>query len=226
MPVSSKYLSALEKLFGRKPVALLEELCAALGTASRTSIFRILSAVGYRTSFSHAGRYYTLKDIPKFDPQGLWFYQRIGFSVHGTLRATLVRLIAQAPAGQTHEELQARLGLRVHDTLRSLVGSQSIGRQRYQDAYLYLSANPEKATAQLAKRREVAPRVVAPDSLPRLDPSTIIDILVQVLRHPKEDARAIAARLATVSAEQVEAIMGSYGLQKKTARSRWRPWPP
>lgn len=224
MPVTSKYLSALEKLFGKKPVALLEELYAALGTASRTSVFRILSAVGYRTSFSHAGRYYTLKDIPKFDAQGLWFYQRIGFSVCGTLRATLIQLITQAPAGLTHLELQARLGLRVHDTLRSLVGSQSVGRQQYQDAYLYLSAQAEQAAAQLA-RRETALRSAAADCCSGMDPSLVIDVLVAVLHHPKEDAQAIATRLTSISPEQVTAILKSYQLQKKTVRSRWRPWP-
>lgn len=218
MPLSLRYRVALEKLFGRKPVALLEELRAALGTASRTTIFRILSTVGYRTSFSHAGRYYTLRDIPKFDPQGLWFYHRIGFSVHGTLRATLVELIEHSPAGQTHEELFSRLGLRVHDTLRSLVGGGQIVRQRYQAAYLYLSGAPERASMQWAKRREMTASSPAPAS------STVVDILVQVLHHPKEGAGAIAARVPGTTPEQVEAVLRSHGLQKKTAQSRWKPW--
>lgn len=226
MPTFAKYLSALKKLFERKPVVLLEELCSTLGTASRTTIFRILSRVGYRTSFNYAGRYYTLKDIPQFDTQGIWYYQHIGYSAYGTLRQTLVHFIEHSPAGQTHQELQARLGLRVHDTLLSLVESQSIDRQRYQDAYLYLSKVPEEATAQLAKRQENALRVAAPDFLPWMNPATTIDVLVYVLHHPQEDARTIAARLTTVSAQQVEALLGSYGLQKKTARSRWKPWPP
>jgi len=66
----------------------LNDLRAALGTTSRTTIFRILKGVGYFTSYSHAGRYYTLRRIPKFDRWGLWAWRDVRFSSHGTLRAT------------------------------------------------------------------------------------------------------------------------------------------
>ena len=118
MTQPAKYLSSLNRLFRRKRAALLTDLREALGTASRTTIFRILKAVGYFTSYSHAGRFYTLRRIPKFDRLGLWSWRGIGFSSRGTLRATSAFLIEQSEAGQTHEELQNRLGLRVHDTLR------------------------------------------------------------------------------------------------------------
>jgi hypothetical protein len=42
---------------------------------SRRSLFRDLASLGYLTSFTHAGRYYTLADIPQFDERGLWFYK-------------------------------------------------------------------------------------------------------------------------------------------------------
>ena len=29
--------------------------------------------IGYRTNYTHVGRYYTLADIPVFDDHGLWF---------------------------------------------------------------------------------------------------------------------------------------------------------
>ena len=57
MSIPAKYVSRLNQLFRRKRAALLDDLRAALGTASRTTIFRILKAVGYFTSYSHAGRY-------------------------------------------------------------------------------------------------------------------------------------------------------------------------
>ncbi len=67
MPTYTPYISALKTLFRAKPVALLDDLRGALKTPSRTTIFRVLSAAGYLTSYSHAGRYYTLKRIPQFD---------------------------------------------------------------------------------------------------------------------------------------------------------------
>ena len=74
------YASGLDRLFHRQPVVLLDDLRRALGTKSRTTIFRILSAAGYLTSFDHAGRYYTLRRIPDFDERGLWFWRDVGGS--------------------------------------------------------------------------------------------------------------------------------------------------
>src|SRR2546429_9177334 len=105
MAAQSHYLPALHKLSRTRPVALLSDLRKALQTPSRTTVFRVLSSVGYLASYSHAGRYYTLrgltlKRIPQFDPRGLWHYRQIGFSSQRTLRATLVHLVETSPAGQ------------------------------------------------------------------------------------------------------------------------------
>ena len=221
MSIAAKYASRLNQLFRRKRAALLDDLRAALGTVSRTTIFRILKAVGYFTSYSHAGRFYTLRRIPKFDRLGLWSWRGIGFSSHGTLRATSVFLIEQSEAGQTHEELQNRLGLRVHDTLRTLVEERIITRERFADVYVYLSADPKKTAAQIAARKELyvstAAAVVPPD------PLLVIDVLAEVIHHPREDAEAIAERLRAggrvVTPKQVEEVFHAYGV-KKTARSR------
>jgi len=70
VPIDPQYLSALADLYRTKQVALLDDLREALHTQSRTTIFRVLSAADYLTSYSHAGRYYTLKRIPKFDSHG------------------------------------------------------------------------------------------------------------------------------------------------------------
>jgi hypothetical protein len=218
-----KYLSRLNQLFRRKRAALLDELRTALGTTSRTTIFRILKAVGYFTSYSHAGRYYTLRRIPKFDHWGLWVWRSIGFSSHGTLRATSVFLVEKSEAGQTHQELQQRLGLRVHDTLGSLVEDGTITRERFEDVYLYLSADPKKAAAQIAARRQ--PQVPSPAAVLPPDPLLVIDVLVQVIHHPREDAASIAGRLRAagraVTSKQVEEIFHAYGVKKTAVRSRW-----
>lgn len=220
MSLAAKYLSGLNKLFRRKRAALLDDLRAALGTTSRTTIFRILKTVGYFTSYSHAGRFYTLRRIPKFDRLGLWSWRGIGFSSHDTLRATSVFLIERSDAGRTHEELQQQLGLRVHDTLRSLVEEGSITRERFEDIYVYLSSDPKKAAVQMAARRRL--HVATPAAVP-VDPLLVIDVLLEVIHHPGEDAPAIAGRLRAagrhVSLKQVEEVFHAYGV-KKTARSR------
>jgi hypothetical protein len=212
-------LSRLNQLFRRRRAALLDDLRQALGTRSRTSIFRILKAVGYFSSYSHAGRYYTLRRIPKFDRWGLWGWRGIGFSSRGTLRATAVFLVEESVTGQTHEELQQRLGLRVYDTVRSLVADGAISRERFEDVYLYLSADSKKAAVQMAARRELHAAAAARPP----DPLLVIDVLVRVIHHPREDAARIAARLQSagrsVTPAQVEGILHAYGVKKTVLRS-------
>ena len=211
---------ALDRLFRHRPVAVLDELRQALGTDSRTTVFRILSAAGYLTSFNHAGRYYTLRRIPDFDDHGLWFWQDVGFSSRGTLRDTVTWLVQQAPGGLTHEELQSRLRLRVHDTLRSLVRARTIARAPTGEVFLYLSADHAMAAVQQARR-------VSEPSAPRpmsLDPAHTIEVLVAIIHSPQASAtemtRELRDRGLDVTEAQVEEVFRRYDLVKKTARSR------
>ena len=222
MPLDAHYVSALEALYRRKPVAVLDDLRAALNTPSRTTIFRVLCAAGYLTSYSHAGRYYTLKRIPKFDSRGIWLHRGIGFSSHGTLRTTVTKLTAESAAGQTHGELQDLLQLRVHDTLRLLVRAGAIERKRFEDQFVYLSAKPEVASVQWGKRQQLAAEAHSPAAP---ESSQVIDVLVDFIHHPNDDAGAVASRLRalghSVTDGQAVAIFARYGL-KKMVRSRSR----
>jgi len=148
--------SLLEGLFERQQIAQLSDLRSALGVRSRTTVFFALKAAGYYTSYTHTGRYYTLAHIPRFDARGLWSHGEVRFSKHGTLRATVIVLVRLAPDGRTHEELQGFLGVRVHDTLRSLVNGGLLGRERVETVYVYTDAAPERSAAQLEERRRVS----------------------------------------------------------------------
>ena len=82
-------------------IATLAELKQTLGSFATMTVFRKLRALGYRTSFSHRGKYYTLADIPQFDEQGLWSYGSVWFSRDGSLLATTERFVQEASAGWT-----------------------------------------------------------------------------------------------------------------------------
>jgi hypothetical protein len=220
MTKAAQYVLRLNQLFRRKRAAVLDDLRETLGTVSRTTIFRIMKTVGYFTSYSHAGRFYTLRGIPRFDRLGLWSWRGIGFSSHGTLRATLIFLIDQSEAGKTHEELQSQLGLRVHDTLRSLAQEKTIARERFEEVYIYLSSDSKKAAKQLDARQKL--QALRPAAPPTTDQLLVIDVLVEVIHHPREDAAGIARRLRAggriVTPKQVEEVFHVYSV-KKTARS-------
>ncbi len=82
--------NALRSFFRRHYIAEISDLFRLLETRSRMSVFRRLKAIGYRSSFNHAGRYYTLVDVPRFDQWGLWFHRNVGFSCAGTLKSTVL----------------------------------------------------------------------------------------------------------------------------------------
>lgn len=218
---------ALTRLFQRQSVADLATLSSALQTASRMSVFRRLSALGYLSSYSHAGRYYTLRDIPQFDPDGLWQYQGVCFSRDGSLKATVQRLVEQSEAGRTHPELHARLQVRVHNTLLDLVEGQRIGRETWRGHYLYVSANPARAESQIILRQQQPAGIVPP--LPEAPAAVVIEVLLDLVQSARvrPDADRVAERLAArglpVTVDQVEAIFSRYGL-KKTAPSRSPRW--
>ena len=217
----------LTRLFQRQSITDLATLSAALKTSSRMSVFRRLSVLGYLSSYSHAGRYYTLRDIPQFDRDGLWQYQGVCFSRDGSLRATVKCLVEQSDAGRTHPELHARLQVRVHNTLLDLVEGRHIGRQTVRGHYLYLSANPARAESQLILRQQQPAGPV--QSPPESPAAVVIEVLLDLVQSAsvRPDADRVAERLAArglpVTADQVEAIFSRYGL-KKTAHSRSRPW--
>lgn len=221
------HVQALERFFRRKPVATLAQLAPLLDCSTRT-VLRALKRGGYLTSYSHAGRYYTLSRLPSFDAAGLWFHGEIGFSRHHTLRATAAVLVKQSAAGHTHGELEALLRLRVHDTLRSLVAEKALGRERVTGLYVYLHPDGEVASGQLSRRRELAapPAPLPPSAAAPLDPARVIDVLLAVIHAPNDDTRAIAARLRArglpLTAEQVDGVFTAYGVEKKTARSHSR----
>ncbi|MBA7534822.1 hypothetical protein ES705_27072 [subsurface metagenome] len=115
--------------------------------------FRKLKTLSYRASYSHAGRYYTLDAIARYDENGLWSYNRIHFSQNGSLINTLERLIDSAENGYFASELKRALKVRVQDALFKLYCSQKVIRQQIGGEYLYLSA--DKWQDQLERRKRL-----------------------------------------------------------------------
>jgi hypothetical protein len=206
----------LETLFRRRPVVDLDALRRALQTPSRTTVFRALRPLDYLTSYSHGGRYYTLRRLARFDAHGLWWHDDIGFSTHQTLRKTLIHLAETAPAGHTHEELRQIVRLRVHDTLHWLVAEGMLVRRSWQAVSLYLSARPAMGEAQWHQRQALS--LTAPLSLTS---AQVIDVLVEVLHDPDADPGAIARRLRAtgqdVPVDQIAAVFARYDIKKKAS---------
>jgi len=145
---------ALRSLFQRQKIATLAELKASVHTSATMTVFRKLKALGYQTSYSHHGQYYTLSDIPEFDDQGLWFYRVAHFSRDGNLLATAQRFVEEARIGITASELRDVLQVEVKQALLHLYRKHRIGREQIGSRYVYLSGDSGVRLNQKLAREE------------------------------------------------------------------------
>jgi len=166
----------LRQLLLRSKIATLEELKQALGTQVAVTVFRRLRPLDYLTSYSHRGRYYTLREVARFDADGLWSHDLVWFSRYGTLLATAEALVNHAPKGHFAEELARGLHVEVQDALHQLVERRRIARQTVSGLYLYTSTDPATRQRQWLTRRSV-------QAVP-----TVVD--ASVLEIPPEELKA------------------------------------
>lgn len=136
----------------RKRIATMDELSAAIGTDVRMTVYRLLKELSYRTSYSHAGRYYALERIVRFDEHGLWSVRSVWFSKQGTLMATAQKFVSDSERGFFSSELEQLLHVSVKETVLRLVQKGEISRERVSHAYLYCSMNLAVRKRQLAAR--------------------------------------------------------------------------
>lgn len=143
----------LANLLYERTIATMDELKAALKTDVYLTVLRKLQKLGYITSYSHRGRYYSLKELAQFDDRGLWGFGPALFSIHGTLLATSEAFVMQSDAGYYATELENLLEVSVKETLLSLYRKGRVSREMFGNRYLYCSSDPEEMKRQLALRR-------------------------------------------------------------------------
>lgn len=143
----------LTDLLRDQKVATMPQLKSALGTSVTFTVLRKLASLGYRTSYSHSGTYYTLDSIARYDELGLWAYRDVHFSRHGTLINTAATLVASAPAGYFTDELDTLLQVATKDALRQLVQQQRLYRRELAGRYLYCAKQRQQRQQQWAARR-------------------------------------------------------------------------
>jgi hypothetical protein len=143
----------LRALLQAQKIATMAQLKTALGTSVDVTVFRKLSTLAYRTSYSHRGAYYALDSVAHYDALGLWAHQDIYFSRHGTLLETAAVLVANTPAGCFADELEAMVHVPVKDPLRQLAKAGRLERHEVGGRYLYCAADRARRQEQLAARQ-------------------------------------------------------------------------
>jgi hypothetical protein len=213
MPVT-RSTEKLTDLFQQKMVVDLATIQQALGDVSVQTAFRYLKLVPYRRSYDHNGRYYTSYDASRFDGAGLWSVNGIHFSVDGSLKNTVRRLVHEASAGATHRELQRKLQLRVQNTLLELWRKAEISRESPAGFFVYLHTEDTVREAQLAKRQE---QLAVQQAQAEITEFIVIEVLLTLIRYPNARFDGVVRRLQghspPITAEHVRIILERYDLE-------------
>lgn len=221
MPTS--VVAQITQLFKTHRILTINQLQEFLDRSRRT-LFRDMSQLASLSSFTHAGKYYTLQSIAQFNSNGLWFFDGVGFSQDGTLKVTLLHKVHTSPTGFTQKELSQLLRLRVHDPLRTLVQEKRIQRQVLSDrVYLYLSHNKSKAQQQMNQR--ISLQKVSSDYLPSIDHR--IEILAETIRCylkvewiAEELLPGLHHRGVSVTSKDIETVLTFYDIKKNSLGNR------
>lgn len=147
------HLQALKDFFDQQKIATLDQLRAVLGDPARCTIFRKLGELEYLSSYSHRGRYYTLKSIARFTSQGLWACRSVWFSRFGNLLKTAEALVHGSAAGYSAAELKEILQVKTKHALIHLVRNGRLQRATFDSVYVYLSAQGPVARGQRKARQ-------------------------------------------------------------------------
>ncbi len=147
----------LRSLLQRKKIASLEQLKKALRSSSTMTVFRKLADLGYQSSYSHRGQFYTLRNIPEFDEQGLWSYHSVWFSRYGNLIETAREFVQESAQGYTVPELEELLHVECKAALLKLCQDKRLGRRQVAGRYVYYSGRAAKQRAQRSARTQPQP---------------------------------------------------------------------
>ncbi len=165
----------LRSLLLRNQIATLDELKQALGTPVDVTIFRKLKPLDYLTSYSHRGRYYTLREIVRFDDHGLWSQAEVWFSRFGTLLATAEMFVNRSPRGYFADELARALHVQVQDALHQLTQQRRVTREMVSGLYLYTATDRAVQRGQLQTRRTV-------EAVPTVADASVLEVAEEEMK--------------------------------------------
>ena len=200
--------------FRRLKIINIEELVRLLQCSAITARRRVKNWQTY-TSVNKNGRYYTLPQIPVFDENGLWKYQKVLFSKHGNLKQTIIALIRDAKAGLSAVELADIIGFAPNSSFLSQIKDvPGVKREKHQGRFIYLSDSPDVYNRQEHERATVHRVNDFPTD------SEAIVILVQMIKNPDIGIERLSDKLLIqgkqIAPDSIRKFLTFHGLLKKT----------
>ena len=146
-------IQVLKGFLEQHKIATLDQVKVALADPARCTVFRKLKELEYLSSYSHRGKYYTLRSIARFDARGLWSCRSVWFSRFGNLVNTAEALVHASEAGYTAAELKDVLHIKTKHALTQLSRSGRLQREPFDSVYVYLSGQSQVADQQRKARK-------------------------------------------------------------------------
>lgn len=154
MRKSNPNIAHLNQEFYSQCILTMTDIKRILGTNVNMTAYRILSNFTYLSSYSHAGRYYTLSEIAQFDEHGIWEYSQVYFSQFRTLKDSILPVLEQSTSGYSAHELKELFKIPVYNTVLNLYKKKQVKREQISNEYIYFSVS--KYDRQFHHRRSEA----------------------------------------------------------------------
>ena len=204
--------------FREKKILTIEELSKLLHCSNITSRRRLKQWRAF-TSYNQNNRYYALPAIPVFNRKGLWRYQGVFFSKHGTCKQTVIHLVHRSEKGLSNKELAEVLGENPNSLLAHFKEISGLKKERYGRDIVYFSSDEEVYRRQ--QRNRFPPEPAATELPP--DAQAII-ILVELIHHPGISIDELTVKLQgkgyIIETGNIAALFKKHGIAKKKQNTR------
>lgn len=217
-------------LFNRFIIVTKADLCKQLNISHMT-VVRAIEKYGYYSSINQNSSYYTLKDIPRFNNYGLWFFKGICFSRHKNINQTIISIIDSSEFGCSEKEISKVLQKKAGNILSRLVGQKHLSKIQKGRSAVYVSTKAgrnEKQVAILNRNKENektkvidynSPHAIFPENI---EAGAVIAILVGLIEKPDSSVASLSLVLQgkgqKVTANGIRKTISFYGLEKKTVQ--------
>ncbi|MBA7556475.1 hypothetical protein ES705_49184 [subsurface metagenome] len=201
------------ELFKSKTVLTIDELANVLNCSLITVRRRLKEWKGY-SSYNKNNRYYTLPSIPKFSKKGIWKYQNIFFSKHGTFKKTIIHFVRTSKKGMSNSELEEALDVNPNSLMAHLGEVPELIKERHKREIVYFSSDEDICKLQKENRYPASPPTL------QLPPDAVaIIILVELIHNPGITVHELSQRLqkkgSTIKTQTIKNLFTHYNVGKK-----------
>ena len=212
--LSEGKLKSVFKVLEHIKVFTLDQLISSLSCSTPTARLKLKQWQAYR-SYNQNGRYYAMPTVPRFDENGLWYYEDISFSNYGNLRNTVIHLISDSASGLTGNEIGDIVRLPARSFLHHFRNVAGIRREKREGLYVYFSDDPGRYKNQLQLRTPTVKLLTDAD---------VVVILTALIKHHNiciEDIMALPeVRGRKLSHLAIRQFLDRHGLIKKTPTTK------